>query len=107
MVGKALEVYEYLADKTDYDEVKQVILTAYSTKGYWQTFKNSNKSSTLTYVELASEKSHAFHIWTKSAAVKTFDELVNLIVLEEFKRQVPYSIMVHLTFKEETPFQGN
>lgn len=29
------------------------------------------------------------------------NELVNLLALEEFKRKVPYSIMVHINDKEE------
>ncbi|KAG7169784.1 hypothetical protein Hamer_G018034 [Homarus americanus] len=40
--------------------------------------------------------------WIKSAAIGKLVELVNLMVLEEFKRKVPYQIMLHLTDKEES-----
>ncbi|XP_037776259.1 uncharacterized protein LOC119573219 [Penaeus monodon] len=101
--GKALKVCENLNDNTDYEEVKCAILAAYSitTEGYRQAFRNMNKSSSQTYVEFASEKLRAFRRWIKSASVNNFDQLCNLVVLEEFKRKVPYSVMIHLTDKEE------
>lgn len=103
-MDRALEVCDGIHDNTDYVEVKKAILDAYSisSEGYRQAFRNLNKSPTQTYTEFAAEKLRAFKKWLKSASVNTFDELVNLIVLEEFKRKVPYSIMVHITDKEET-----
>ncbi|KAG7156900.1 putative SCAN domain-containing protein-like 1 [Homarus americanus] len=53
-------------------------------------------------IKFASEKLRTFHRWIKSAAISKFEELVNLMVPEEFKRKIPYQIMLHLTDKEET-----
>lgn len=104
LVDKALEVCDGIHDNTDYVEVKKAILDAYSisSEGYRQAFRSLNKPHTQTYTEFAAEKLRAFKRWLKSASVNTFDELVNLMVLEEFKRKVPYSIMAHITDKEET-----
>lgn len=102
--GKAITVCDRLEDNTNYDHVKETILAAYSisTEGYRQAFKNLNKPSNQTYAEFASERLQTFHKWLKSATVDTFDKLVNLIVLEEFKRKVPFSIMTHIIEREET-----
>ncbi|XP_071542904.1 uncharacterized protein [Panulirus ornatus] len=55
-------------------------------------------------VEFAAEKLRSFNNWIKSASVHTFEGLVNLLILEEFKRKVPYYIMVHITNREETDY---
>lgn len=39
--------------------------------------------------------------WLKSASVTTFEQLVNVIALEEFKRKVPYSVVMHITSRDE------
>lgn len=54
-----------------------------------------NKAAAQTYLEFASEG--AFKKGLKSACVTTFDDLVNLIALEEFKSKIPYSIILHKT----------
>ena len=104
LVGKAITVCEGIENNTDYDEVKKTIISSYSisTEGYRQAFRNLNKPINQTYTEFASEKLRKFRKWLKSACVTTYDELINLMVLEEFKRKVPYPIMVHITDKEET-----
>ena len=103
--GKALSVLDRVQDNTDYDVVKDAILTAYvvTTERYQQNFRNMNKKTTSqTYLEFASEKLRTLKNWLKSASVTTYDDLVNLVVLEEFKRKIPYSIMLHITNKDET-----
>lgn len=102
--GKALAVLDNIEDNSDYEVVKSAILAAYAvtTERYRQTFRNMNKTSGQTYLEFASEKLRALRHWLKSAAVTTYDDLVNLVALEEFKRKIPYSIMLHITDKDET-----
>ncbi|XP_050705709.1 uncharacterized protein LOC126991056 [Eriocheir sinensis] len=104
--GKALAVLDNIEDNSDYEVVKSAILAAYAvtTERYRQTFRNMNKTSGQTYLEFASEKLRALRHWLKSAAVTTYDDLVNLVALEEFKRKIPYSIMLHITDKDETEF---
>lgn len=101
---KALTILNGLENATDYDLVKSGILAAYSitTEGYRQKFRQLSKSPHQTYLEFASEKLRSLRKWLKSAAVTTYDELVNIIALEEFKRKLPYSVMLHITNKDET-----
>lgn len=88
----------------DYKEDKETILAAYSIspEGYRLTFWNLNKLHYQTYSEFVVENLEISRRWLKSANVDTFDQLVNLMVFEEFKRKVLYSTMVHITEKKET-----
>ncbi|XP_076028445.1 uncharacterized protein LOC143017540 [Oratosquilla oratoria] len=100
---KALKVCNNVDDNTNYDEVKVAILASYSisTEGYRQAFRSLNKLQYQTYHEFASEKLRGLKRWLKSASVNTFDELVNVIALEEFIRKIPYSIKMHLIDRGE------
>ncbi|XP_071548915.1 uncharacterized protein [Panulirus ornatus] len=106
LVGKAVDVCDEIHDITNYEEIKEAILATYSitTEGYRQAFRNLTKTQTQTYSEFAAEKLRSFNNWIKSARVNTFEGLVNLLMLEEFKRKVPYYIMVHITNREETDY---
>ena len=92
-----------MENTSDYEAVKQAILDAFSIteEGYRQAFCDLTKKSIQTYLEFASEKLRAFLKWLKSAGVSTFDQLVNLMVLEEFKRKLPLSIMLHIEDRQE------
>ena len=92
-----------LEDNTNHERVKTGILAAYSiiTEGYRQTLRNLNKAPHQTYLEFVSEKLRALKKWFNSAAVTTFDQLVNLMVLEEFKRNVPH-LMLRITSRDGT-----
>ncbi|XP_076058600.1 uncharacterized protein LOC143035618 [Oratosquilla oratoria] len=100
---KALKVCNNVDDNTNYDEVKVAILASYSisTEGYRQAFRSLNKLQYQTYHEFASEKLRGLKRWLKSASVNTFDEIVNVIALEEFIRKIPYSIKMHLIDRGE------
>ena len=101
--GKAAKVIRHLEDINDYERVKKAILDAFSIteEGYRQNFRNYYKSISQTFLEFASEKLRAFKRWMKSANITTFDELVNLIVMEEFKRKLPTNIMLHIEDRQE------
>lgn len=103
--GKASLVYSTLdlEDSKDYEFVKTAILTAYTIteEGYRQNFRNLNKSSSQTYVEFAAGKLRFFKKWISSSKVTKFDELVNLIVFEEFKRKIPLNVKLHLEDRGE------
>ena len=98
LTGKESKSVRHFENTSDYEAVKQAILDAYSIteKGYRQAFRDLTKKNIQTYLEFASEKSRAFLKWLNSAGVSTFDQLVNLMVLEEFKRKLPLSIMLHI-----------
>ena len=104
LVGKAAIAYNNLDRNEDYDHVKETILAAYSitVEGYRQAFRRMNKSSNITYNEFASDKLRAFDKWIKVAEVETFEQLRNLILLEEFKRKIPNNVMLHIEDKHET-----
>ena len=99
-----MAVLDRVEDNANYEVVKSAILSAYAdtTERYRQPFRNMNKTAGQTYLEFASEKLRALRNWLKSAAVTTYDELINLVALEEFKRKIPYSIMLQITDKDET-----
>ena len=61
-----------------------------------------SKSSNITYNEFASDKLRAFDKWIKVAEIASFDQLRNLILLEEFKRKIPNNVMLHIEDKQET-----
>ena len=65
-------------------------------------FRNLSKTSDQTYLEFASDKLRAFKKWLQTTRVTTFDELVNLMVLEEFKRRVSFPIKLHIDDMDET-----
>ena len=94
LTGKAAKSVRHLENTSDYEAVKQAILDAFSIteEGYRQAFRDLTKKSIQTYLEFASEKSRAFLKWLNSAGVSTFDQLVNLMVLEEFNPSVPVLI---------------
>ena len=103
LTGKAAKSARHLENTSDYEVVKQAILDGFSIteEGYRQAFRDLTKKSIQTYLEFASEKSRAFLKWFKSAGVSTLDQLVNLMVLEEFKRKLPLSIMLHIEDRQE------
>ena len=103
LTGKAVKAVRHLENTSDYNFVKQAILDAFSIteEGYRQSFRDLTKKGFQTYLEFASEKLRAFSKWLKAAEVETFDQLVNLIVFEEFKRKLPLPIMLHIEDRQE------
>ena len=101
--GKAAKVIRHLEDINDYDTVKKAILDAFSIteEGYRQRFRTLCKSNYQTFLEFASDKLRAFKRWMKSAKVDNFEDLINLIVLEEFKRKLPINIMLYIEDRQE------
>ena len=98
LTGKALIVVNGLEHNNDYATMKQGLLHAYSitSESCRQKFRNLLKNNHQT------DKLRAFKKWLQTASVTTFEELTNLMVLEEFKRRVPFSIKLHIDDKDET-----
>ena len=57
-----------------------------------QHFRNFKRQDALTHVEFVHGLETQFHQWCMSARVKTFEELCNLVILEQLKNCVPSSI---------------
>ena len=74
------------------------ILQAYEQvlEAYKQSFRNLQKGDDQTYVEFAKEKQQCFEKVCRSREVNGFDSLQNLILLKDFKDNIPHSVRVHL-----------
>ena len=110
LVGKAQEVYStFPIDKSaDYDLVKAAILKAYELvpEAYRQKFREKRKRENETYVEFAYEKKTLFNSWCRSCKVKEdFGMLRQLILLEEFKANMPYAVKAHLEEQKVTDLE--
>ena len=104
LVGKAAEVYSALsvADSSDYDKVKTAILKAYELvpEAYRQKFRSYTKYDNQTFVEFARDKEDLFDQWLRSQKINSvFENLRQLILLEEFKQSVGETLRVHLDEK--------
>ncbi|XP_068227609.1 uncharacterized protein [Palaemon carinicauda] len=101
--GKALSVCATMLEEHDYFIIKQAILDAYSitAEGYRQIFRNSQKQVQQTFLEFMNGKIKQFQKWVDKVDVKTFEQLKDLIVMEEFLRKIPGSINVYLREQNE------
>ncbi|XP_064080588.1 uncharacterized protein LOC135197449 [Macrobrachium nipponense] len=100
LVGKAQRVYNNLNDdlSADYDTVKSIVLKAYDLvpEAYRQKFRNLRKDLDVTYVEFARKKVQFLDDWLKSKEVDNFVKLKELLLAEEFKRNVSRDLRIHL-----------
>lgn len=80
MIGKAT-----LDAESDNVIVKMIILQAYSVTpdSYRQQFRNLRKVDKQTYSEFAQEVKRLFKKWLEVTSTKTFDDLINILVLEQ------------------------
>ena len=103
LFGKAATVVGSLVGELSYFVIKKAVLDAYSvtSEGYRQRFRNYLKPFHKTFTEFAAEKLRLFRKWLESENVENFDDLINLIVAEEFKRRLPQNIMMYIADKEE------
>ncbi|KAK3089782.1 hypothetical protein FSP39_006484 [Pinctada imbricata] len=104
LIGKAAEVYSALsiAESSDYDKVKDTILRAYQLvpEAYSQKFRKYKKFENQTYVEFAREKEDLFDQWFRSKKIpNSFDNLRQIILIEEFKECVHQDLRTHLEDK--------
>lgn len=100
LVGKAQEVCSALTleQSLDYDVMKNAVLRAYELvpEAYRQKFRSHVKTSSQTFVEFARDKANLFEKWCAANKVVTFEQLKELILLEEFKNCLPEKIVVYL-----------
>lgn len=103
-VGKAQEAYATLdpVNSTDYTQVKQAVLLAYEVvpEFHRQRFRSLRRKAGESYLDLVRHQEAAFERWVKGAEVFTYNELKELILLEQFKNSLPRHIEVHLNDKE-------
>lgn len=99
LTGKAQEAYAALnATVNDYASVKKAILRAYELvpEAYRQQFRSEKLQSGHTYGDLARQQELLLDKWLRASEVYTYQEIRQLMLLEQFKASVPRHIEVHL-----------
>ena len=99
LIGKAQKVYVSLKDdiSSDYASVKEIVLKSYKLvpEAYRQKFRDLKKYPNQTFVEFARIKEQLMNEWLMSKEVGTFDELKELILIEEFKSCCTRELKLH------------
>ncbi|XP_076043861.1 uncharacterized protein LOC143026954 [Oratosquilla oratoria] len=102
--GKALKAYMALPDDEalNYEAVKRQVLSAYSLvpETYRQRFRGYKKTPEISHLELARSKREAFLKWRRASAAESFDELVELILIEDFYLTIYKEVAIHLAEKD-------
>uniref|UniRef100_A0A674PAM1 Gypsy retrotransposon integrase-like protein 1 n=1 Tax=Takifugu rubripes TaxID=31033 RepID=A0A674PAM1_TAKRU len=100
LVGKGQEAFVALSpsEKLSYQCVKAAVLKAYELipEHYRQRFRTWKKTEKQTHVDVARELISLCNRWCTAVGVKTFQELFDLVVLEQFKNIVPERIATHI-----------
>lgn len=101
--GKAASVVGNLTNKSDYEFVKKAVLDAFeiTPEFYRRKFRNLLKLDSQTFLDFANDKLKLLKKWLKAQDVNNFSDLVNLIVIEEWKRRLPFNILLHVEDKGE------
>uniref|UniRef100_A0A1A8GUC7 CCHC-type domain-containing protein n=1 Tax=Nothobranchius korthausae TaxID=1143690 RepID=A0A1A8GUC7_9TELE len=108
LTGKALQVVSALSptDGACYEKVKSAVLTAYELvpEAYRQRFRFERPQVDQSYVEYAHRKAVLFDKWCSASHVSSFEELKELILIEELKRHLPERIVLYLNEQKVTSF---
>lgn len=100
LTAKAQEVCAALSieESLDYDVLKASVLRTYELvpEAYRQKFRGHLKAANQTFVEFAREKGTLFDKWCQSSKVNNFEQLHELVLLEDFKNTLSDKIVVHL-----------
>ncbi len=99
--GKAQEAYASLSpeDSSSYDKIKSAVLRAYELvpEAYRQRFRSWEKENGQTYAEFARDLSTHFRRWLTALEVTTFEDLCNLVILEQFKNNLPERVSTYIS----------
>ena len=97
--GKAQEVVAALSleDSLQYDIVKTTVLLAYELvpEAYMQRFSNHKKPFHRTF-EFTRDKESLFNRWCLASKANTFADMQELLLLDNFRSNLPDRIVVHL-----------
>ena len=98
--GKALRAFNGLdeEDLKSFDIIKSTVLKVYELvpEAYRQRFRNTCKLPGQSFGEFSRRKEDLFNKWVEAAEVKTFLELKELVLLEDFKESVTKDLKLHL-----------
>ena len=102
--GKAQEIYASMTgdDCQDYESVKEAILKGYELvpEAYRQKFRNLKKLDKQTFYEYAQDTVVHFDRWCKAKSVSSKEDLKQLVLIENFKFNLPLDIKTYLDEKE-------
>lgn len=102
--GKSLSTYLSLesTQQSNYNTMKSAVLRAYELTGefYRTKFRNSFKEFNQTYMEYAHSLTKLRKRWLAASGVTTYDQLCELIDLEQYLRGVPQEVKLYLVEKE-------
>jgi len=89
LTGRAQSAYSSLCleDSSSYSKIKSAVLRAYELvpEAYRQRFRSFEQKQDQTYVEMARDLSVHFKCWLTALDITTFDDLCELMTLEQFK----------------------
>ena len=106
LTGKAQEAYASLSadDCLDYDKVKAAVLRSFELvpEAYRQRFRKFKKSDGHTFAEFGREKEALFDRWCQSSKVTKFDQLRELVLLEEFKNCLSDNLATYVNEQKAT-----
>lgn len=104
LTGKAQESYTAVCaqENLTYATVKQTVLKAYqlTAEAYRQRFRQWMKADKQTHVEFVRDLMSHFQRWCVAVRVTTFEGLVELMVLEQFKNTLPGRVVTYLNERE-------
>lgn len=104
--GKAQEAYSSLSleDSSSYPKIKSAVLKTYELvpEAYRQRFRAWERKSSQTYVEFARDLSTHFKWWLTALDVTTFDDLCDLMILEQFQNRLPERMAKYITEQRVT-----
>ena len=109
---RAQKCFNLLPEGESYSELKHLVLREYELRPESYRLKcrkNRKLSDTETYVDYLRTKKLDLDKWLDSSDIKDeYLKLYDLILLEEFKRQLPSTVKVHLDDKEiKDPYEAS
>ncbi|XP_076031947.1 uncharacterized protein LOC143019851 [Oratosquilla oratoria] len=110
LVGKARLSYLSLSseDQSQYSVVKDAVLKAYlcTPEFYRQKFRNCFRGNHQSYLEYGNSVNKLFNRWLSASGIKTYEELKELIALEQYVKGIPLDVRTYLLEKEVSRIDG-
>ena len=101
LTGKAQEAFAALTpiDSRSYAKIKEAVLKIYEMvpEAYRQRFRGWRKRDKQSHVEFVRELTTQCSRWCSSSEVDNFEQLFNLMVLEQFKNTLPSNVATYIT----------
>ena len=106
LTGKAQEAYSALSVTSSicYDSVKAAVLKAYEMvpESYRQRFRRGRREDKQSCLEFSRDLVNSFNRWRMASGAGTFEDLCDLMILEQFKNAVPGRIATYVTEQQVT-----